>query len=215
MITFRPSQGFGYLPDAISKFAEEFNFVGVPDVKTMLPTAQNPIGSPAIFQHGKLELSNRTIVVDELQVYQYGFIVSARTSTHDTDQIAEQIMLWALSNLNFTTEPLKPAAHWSQLEIEFVRPLPELIPTSMPVALAITQALEDFWDIRPTYELTSLSFAFDPLKASKVAPSAFRIERRVDVPYEMNLYFCEAPLSTDQTLDVVTRFERACLEALR
>ncbi len=136
-------------------------------------------------------------------------MVSARAPTEDTDLIAEDIVQWTKAQFDLLLEPFKPIAHSSQLEIQFQRSLPELVPFLTPVGTAITEALDGFWDMH--HELTGVYFVLIKLKATKFAPSPFRIERRADIPYEMNLYFCEAPLSTSNTITVLERFERICL----
>jgi hypothetical protein len=213
--TYKPNHGFGFLPDAIKALAERYDFQVIPSVKDLVPTAENPAGPPATFQHGKLESDERTIVITELQIYAMGLVVTTHTPTRDTDRVADDVIQWATAQFDLVLEPIKPTAHSTQLEVRFERPLPELLPELTPMGHALTETLEHFWESRSSYEVSGLYFTCDPLKATKFAPPLFRIERRADIPYEMNLYFCEAPLSTDNTIAVLEQFESACLARSR
>src|SRR5712691_90387 len=94
--TYKPDRGFGYLPDAISAFIQQYKFVDFPEAKTILPPNINTAPPPAIFKHGRLDINGRTIVIDEVQVFQLGLIITAQASTTDTDIIAEELTEWAI-----------------------------------------------------------------------------------------------------------------------
>jgi hypothetical protein len=216
LTTFKPNHGFGYLPDAINAFVDQYKFVASPEPKTILPPDLNTVAPPAIFKHGKLQVGERIIVIDEVQVYQLGLIVTAQQRpTIDTDLIAEEITKWAARRFDLAFEALTPPIHSSSLEVEFEKPLPELFPHLSALSKAIQDGLGDFWETKPEYELVNLHFGFDPLKVSKTAPTVFRIERRAEMPFEKGLYYCEASMTTDAHIQAVELFERLSLESPR
>ena len=206
--TYKPDRGFGYLPDAIDAFVERFRFVDFPEAKNVLPPNVNAAAPPAIFKHGKLDISGRTIVIDEVQVFQLGLLITAPTSTIDTDIIAETITEWAVQRFNLTLDPMRPSIHASSLEVEFEKPIPQLFPQLLALGEAIRNELGEFWESKPAYELVNLHFGFDPSKAGTIAPNPFKIERRAEMPFEKNLYYCEASLTTAAHIKVLELFER-------
>lgn len=63
----------------------------------------------------------------------------------------------------------------------------------------------------PPYELIGLQFGLDPIKAPKVNPGLFKIERRIEMPFEMGLYFSEASTTTKNHMLILGLFEQICL----
>ena len=63
---------------------------------------------------------------------------------------------------------------------------------------------------RVTYEPTAILFNLDQ-SLTKLTPGAFSIERRADVPFPDKKYFSNAPLATQEHIQVLKDFERALL----
>ena len=209
----RPSAPFGYLPEVIAAVAERYKFVETPtDISKLIAHGDTQAESPAIFLHGKLDIGDRTLLIDELQVFQNGTIVSTPSSTTDSDLITEDIVLWAGERFTLDFQRIRPLAHSSQLEIQFARPLPDLFSPLREIGAAINKGLDPFWESMPPYELVTLHFGMDPTKAPKTNSGVFRIERRTEMPFEQGLYFSEAAMTTDNHSTVLNRFERICLK---
>ena len=60
----------------------------------------------------------------------------------------------------------------------------------------------------------TVNFYFDKTKVPPLAPSAFRLDRREGVPFEQEVYWSEAPLTTQHHVEVLSEFEATCLNAL-
>lgn len=209
----RANRGFGYLPDAVSAVVERYKFVEFPtQPHEFLPADPN---QPISFRHGKIEVEGRTVVIAQLQVYQMGLVVHTDTTTTDSDRIADDILDWASSHFEIIFESIRPIGHLSQLEVQFEKRIAEFFPALKAIGSGMSKGLDDFWEFRPSYELTSLIFSFDPTKYPSPAPSFFKIEPRVNVAFEENIYFSEAPLSTDNHVTLLERFERVCLETAK
>jgi len=205
---------FGYLPDALSALTARYGFVGLPTPNELLP-AEPATG--ITFKHGKLESDDgRSILIDFLQVFPNGLTVITRSNTSDSDIALDDIMAWAKSEFKIEFEPLKPGlGHSSQLEVRLDKSLSELLPFLSEVGAAITKGLDDFWEFRPSYECITVNFWSDKTKYPAFAPPIFRIDRRDNVPFEQNVYYCEAPMSTDNHIAALSRFERICLETFK
>lgn len=209
----KPSAPWGYLPELILTIADHYKFVEHPtDISQLIPHGDAQAPAPAIFRHGKVEIDGRSLIIDELQVFQNGTIVATPGDTTDSDAITDDIFRWADATLKIQFEPLKPLGHFSNLEVRFEEALPDLFSPLREVARAINQSLDPFWEPMPPYELISLNFGMDPAKAPKTDSGFFKIERRAGMPFEQGLHFCEAALTTMNHTKILEIFERICLE---
>jgi hypothetical protein len=209
-INIQPSGWFGYLPEAIKAFAEQYKFVKFPTTPLeMLPVETN---QPISFRQGKVDLDSRSIIISELQVFTGGIIAFTQTNTTDCDLVADHVLEWAKSYFKLSFEPVRTPGHFSQLEVQFDAPFNELLEPFRKIGEAITNGLDDFWNPPPTYELVGLHFGYDPTSTPRSAPVNFRIERRTDFPFDNNVYFSEAAMTTNNHIAVLGEFERICLE---
>jgi hypothetical protein len=209
----RPSAPFGYLPEVIAEVTAHYEFVEqATDISKLIAHGEKDAEAPAIFRHGRVVIMGRTLVIDELQIFRNGTIVSTPGPTSDSDMITENVFLWAMEHYNLQFETIRPLAHASQLEVRFERPLPSLFSPLREIASDINQGLGPFWENMPPYEMTTIHFGIDSTKAPSSNSGLFRIERRVGMPFEQGLYFCEAAMPTDSHLKILEKFERICLD---
>jgi len=208
----KPSASFGYLPDVIMAVAEHYKFVERPiDISQLIAHADAQAQKPAVFRHGKVEIEGRSLVIEELQVFTNGLIAVTPNDTVDADLIADDVFRWANEVLNIQFESIKPTGHLSQLEIRFERDLNALFSPLRDVGNAINRNLEDFWDPMPPYQLVGMHFGLDAVKAPKINPGLFKIERRIEMPFELGLYFSEASMTTKNHMEILGLFEQICL----
>lgn len=205
---FRPFGSFGYLPDAVKKTVEQYQFVDYPkEAFQLLPPDTN---QPIVFRHGRVAINGRLIVIDQLQVYAAGLQVVTHTNTTDALNALDYIAAWAVHEFNLTLESaVKEPGFWSQLNVRFEKPLPELLPKLKPIADEIRARHPDFLTFRPEFEISALQFSYEP--KAKLEPVAFRIERAPNIGFRENLYLSDAPLSTDDHIAILEHFERTSL----
>lgn len=204
----------GYLPDAMKLLVERYGFVGLPATREEIFPSDASKG--VIFRHGKCTLADRVIVIEYLQIFPNGLLIATQKDTADADLVVEDVLNWAASTFNFQYEPIRPSiAHNSQLEVRFDKSLPQLLPVLSSVGDAISSRLDDFFETKPRYEFMTLNFYFDKTKVPPLAPSVFRLDRREGVPFDQEVYWSEAPLSTRHHIEVLTEFETTCLKALQ
>ena len=213
VIAVTPNRGFGYLPDAVKAVVDRYKFVEFPTGPHQLFPA-DPNGS-IDFRHGKLEVSDRVIVFSWLQVYQSGLSVSTDTDTRDSDFVLNDVLEWTAAHFNFEFEIIRPIGHSSRLVVQFDRKLADFFPMLRPVIEPVQNRVDDFYLVKPPFELTSVVFHFDQTVQPGFAPSAIKIEPRQATPFDKRLYYSEAPLSTLDHLELLGRFEKRCLESRR
>ncbi len=209
----KPDKPFGYLPEVTQVVTEHFGFQEYPiDFSKLLAHGAVDAESPANFRHGKVEIDGRQLLIDELQIYQNGTIVSVPGNTSDSDLITDYLFRWANERFQLNFQIIGAGSHFSQLEVEFDRSLADLFPALKEIASAINKGLDSSWESIPAYQLINLQFGLDPTKAPQVNPGMFRIEARANMALETKLYFCEATMKTDNHMTILSRFERICLE---
>jgi hypothetical protein len=209
----KPNKPFGYLPDMLGAVTEHFAFVERPtDMSKLIPHGNVQPELPAIFRHGKVEIEGRSLIIEELQIFQSGILVTTPNNTNDSDLIADYVFLWAFERFQLEFQQIRSPLHSSQLEIQFDRSLPDLFLPLKEIGAAINRGLDSYWEFIPPYELTSLQFGIDVTRTPAANSGLFKIERRADIPFEMDIYYCEAAMTTDNHLTVLSRFERICLE---
>jgi len=204
----------GYLPNLVMEIGKRYQFIGLPRPEQLLPSQTN---TPMTFEMGKVQLKDREIAVNALQIYPAGLAVITRTNTSDCDLVLDEVMEWATDTLKLTFEPIRPGnAHNSQLELRFNQPLATMLSAFNEIGAAITEGIDaDFWRFKPAYELTTLTFFFDKTKAPSIAPTTFRLDRRDGSTFEDNLFWSEAPLSTDKHIAILGALERICERSAR
>jgi hypothetical protein len=210
IVAVTPNRGFGYLPDAVKAVVDRYGFVEFPtDPHQLFPLDAN--GS-VNFRHGKLELGDRAIVIDWLQVYQSGVSISTDTDTRDSDVILDDVLKWSAAHFKIEFELVRPIGHTSQVVVQFERTLADFFPMLRPVTEPIQNRIDDFYIVKPPFELTSLVFHFDQTVQPGFAPGAIKIEPRQGAPLNKRLYYSEAPLSTVDHLELLARLEKYCSE---
>ncbi len=149
--------------------------------------------------------------IDVLQIYAAGITVVTRTDTTDAMIALEHLLGWATEQFNIAFERVRNPGFWSQLNVHFVKPLPELFPALKPVADMITAKHGEWLPFRPQLELTTLHFNYEPRAGISSVP--FRIERAANIAFDEELYSSDAPLQTAEHIEVLEQFEELCLHS--
>ena len=170
----RVNGSYGYLPELLSALRAHYNFVGAPQpVDIVAASPVDPANTPAhplVFTQGVITLEDRQIAIQHLQIFQAGFIVTTLTNTNDSDLVVHDLIQWA-SSLDIQVEEIKPSlGHASQIDFKFDKPLSQFFMRLFEIGPAITQLLESFWEQRPEYEITGVTFHYDMTKYPAFSP---------------------------------------------
>lgn len=211
MRALRATGTFGFLPDALGKFLEKYKFQRSPTLaeEFLLTDANRSIN----FEHGKVEINGKTIVITRLQIWLNALSVITTTNTSEAELVLLDVLDWATKIFEVGFEPIRPPVNYSQLEVQFEKRVAQGFPAMTQLGALIKEGLDDFFGFRPDYELSSFSFWFDTSAYPEIAPSVFKIEPRTGIAFKENAYFSEAPLATDKHVAVLRKFEEICLGA--
>jgi hypothetical protein len=201
---FVPSAPYGYLPETIQKIKARYGFAGAPTtIEELLPKDPN---QGNLFRLGRHKINGRETTINELYLYHLGLAVSTNSSTDDSDLVLDDFLEWATSEFNIVFREHGKRTYTSQLEIQLDYPLPEYVPQLTAIGLSVPHYLSEFWLSRPPYEVSSITFGFDPA-TQQPALGTFRIERRQSIAYSANLYYSEAPTTTKGHIALLEAFE--------
>jgi hypothetical protein len=205
---------YGYIPDAVNAVVGKYGFVKYPDGADLVMDVATP--KPLIFLQGKIVIDDQVFVIEKMEIYQAGLLVTTRSNTTNSLLVLDNALNWAGEQFGLKYEDIFPAPmYFSQLEIGLDLPLPRSFPQVSALGAAISKRLSGFWEQPPKFEMTGFTFHYDKSKYPAHSPVAFKLERRSENPFEKEVYWTEAPLSTDDHLAVLTEFEQACLAALK
>lgn len=206
-----PERGI-YAPDLLPAIAERYNFAFSP---TLLDSIEATREKGFKFETGKLALSGgeeRTI--QDFTIWPDGLVVGAHT-TDDAEAFLNDLSNWGKLSfgLRLNLDALLSRAYKSQLVVEFDRSLADRLSILKPICTAFNDALQRTYKSSfPPTEPITLRLDYD----HAVAPAAFKIlaafviERRENHRFDAdNVFFCEAPLATQEHIKLLEGFEQS------
>jgi hypothetical protein len=196
-----------YVPDVIKALQERYGFVQVPTTaEAILP--RDTSTTPIVLGHGKFMHEGRPIIIQSLRLFANGITVETSISTDDADIVADDILHLGET---FVTPISTPKFYVSQLEVILDHGIEPLAPAGERIAYTLESMLENYGhEALPPFHLIALGMNVDPSKA--MTPADFRLERRLGVPYEANVYFSQAPLRTPDHLAALEEIEEILRE---
>lgn len=192
-------RGQGYFPEIVSKLVERYNFQKFPQKLEEFDESKG-----VEFLEGRI--GNRTI--KKIVIWNSVLVVETRSSTADSKQILEEILLWGAENLGLSYKPgmIKRFAYVSDLTFYSDVPILNVNPALTKLATQTSAALSAIWQEPIHYEPSNLAAAHDPL-ARKQGIAPFSITHRAEARFSENKYFSEAPLPTDTHIALLEEFE--------
>lgn len=191
-----------FIADAVGRLAKEFQFAGV-------PTALPPPNEGLTFREGRMQADDKQIVITELVIYNDGVTVRTSSTTEDCDLVLERALAIG-AELGLRTPITSPVRFYqSFLVFELSKSIDRMINGHEKLFYLLEQSMH----LSSSAHVASLMFSVDPDKLPKriasINPTAFRIERRVDVPFDQNRYFSMANTSTGTHIAILEEIERS------
>lgn len=189
-----------YFPELVKELAKYFSFQKFPQT-----LEDHDISKGVEFLEGKS--GRRTI--QKLVLWDNTLVIETTSSTKDSMEILEEVLLWAVEKFGINYEPglIKRFAYVSDITFYSDTPLLSVSPAVSFLANSCTTALSEIWQEPVDYRPISLRVGHDPvLRQFGIAP--FTIERRGTARLSENKYFSESPLPTDMHLQILEQFER-------
>jgi hypothetical protein len=196
-----------YLPDVVRAVHQQYGFVKGPETaRELLPP--DPASQAIVFEHGKLELDGRSIIIQRFEIYSQSLVVHTETSTEDSAAVLENLIEIGRAHKWILGVSGPRQLYLSTLEFRLTTPLDEAFPPARQLADSLVRAMASYgFPKLATPRLIGLAVQPDPLVEPLHAD--IRIERRANVSYEDNLYFSQAPLRTAHHVAALEEFDRA------
>jgi hypothetical protein len=202
----------GWGLEVLNALQAKYAFLVMPQPADIFQAQPDP-DKPIVFSRGRFVRDGQVKLIDHLQIYQLAAAAVTSTSTDDSDFFLDDAAEWAVKTFNVTlTDIVSTRIYVSQLEVEFERPIPDLFPALQSVAEEISTLRLNYNAPPLKYSLAGLTLAYDLYESKPPAPASFIIERRASFPYDTNLFFCQAPLTTNDHIRVLEQFERTLLK---
>lgn len=186
--------------EALAKLGNRYTFT-----KTPTKLEEIDLQKGVELQEGRLG----EIRIDRIIIFMNGIVVDTRSSTDDSEKVLKDIIDLAYEAFGATIRPARQTFA-SQLVFRSDMHLVALNPVLPKIADVLTQQTSADMKHLFTYEPTAVLFNVDTAQA-KTPPAMLSIERRVDVPFDENTYFSQAPLRTAEHFEILEAFEAALL----
>jgi hypothetical protein len=174
--------------------------------------AQGPTGIPEItLEKGADFLSGRlgSIAIDRLQLYPNGILVDTRSSTKDSESIADDLIQTARELLGSRVS-VERKHFVSQITFRSDMQLGKMNPVLGEITKYMEDSLSDNLKQGFIADTTGLIVNVDNTQ-TKITPAKFTIERRADTAFMENIYFSSAPMHSDVHLKFVEKLEASLL----
>jgi hypothetical protein len=158
------------------------------------------------FRAGTLEAGENLIAVPLLTIFSDGVSVNLQSNTRNAE-IVLQATLEIFLSLGLREPSTSPLHYYvSTIVADFGKSLDSLFPP--PLLKSISESML----VQGKAQFFAIHLNFDPLaipgRISRVNPSQFRIERRLEISYDQNRYFCQANTTTEKHVVLLEQLER-------
>jgi len=189
-----------FIPDLINAIVARFEFRKFPSD----PASFGQAGG-LVFEIGKWE----GLAVYKLSLFNDGIVLETTATTEETERALFEILSWSTQvGLVFERNMINRLIVGSTVAVYLDVNLDDLHPILRTISETCSDAASQMLTVPLAYRTAGISVSPSTL-TSKVMPTTFTIERRLDVPDSQNKYFSNAPLHTSHHLKALEDFERA------
>lgn len=192
--------GDAHGPDVVSWVKDRFRF-------WESPTGPDEFNFRAgvTFTYGRLD----SIHISKLQIFNNGVLVQADAFTTDINTVLEVFFEESRERFQFTYKKSQPVerSFLSALEVQASESFALGLSQLDKLSSRLSDIISSYGVEAAPYVLSTLGLQSDPLRAKPIQPSRFAIERRIEHPFESNIFYAEAPLLTPQHLELLNLLE--------
>ena len=201
----RPLHGI-YPLTLIQKLMERYRFVNGPN----LTEQWEKLSTDGLkFKFGRLINDSTEIVISELGIYNDGVVASCYT-TEDAEFVLNDAVEWASVEFGLKKPISVPRLRYgSRIVVEFEKELSGLLKGFAKITNLIGASYAELYDIKYPLDLNHVSFRCDPsILPKNVVETLFSIERRLNHPFDVERFFCFAPLPTAGHVAILREIEK-------
>lgn len=152
-----------------------------------------------IFKNGTFSATD-ALIIDSLEVYQDGVVLTTRSDTDDSDLILEDLLAWLCADMRMGVEgfSLIPTRRYlSELVISWPN-------SSLEGGLGTLLNIKDWIEEAASIEKGSIE-AQAIVFGSSEKRNAFTLERKLNEPYSAHKFYSSAAMKTKTHLELLTK----------
>ena len=190
-----------FAPDVVAAIRDRYRFWEYPTK----PSEFNLDDAGGAFSVGLFDGNT----IEALRLFRTCAIAEGTCNTSMLDRFLDDLFAMAQTDLGLDLECSSPVsrAYLSAVEIELAPSLAQSLNVAARVGETLHRHVAALGFSTSAFELSGFALQADPLKSTPLRPSKFLFERRADRPFESNIFYSEAPLPTDQHLEVLQEME--------
>jgi hypothetical protein len=185
----------------VAAIAERFNFQFRPPA---------PVQPDAVlkFGEGSTLIDKNLIAISKLDVYSDGFAVGC-ANTDDAKLVSDEIVRWAQSDLGYRDFIRQPQIVFlSQVLVEFDPDFEHLFRQWKKLQSLLNASVQKRYNFTSDVDFHRVQFRADAhTVVNNLLVSDFNFERKVSDAYTSNRWLCEAPLPTDEWVELLGSIE--------
>jgi hypothetical protein len=192
--------------EIIEAVGSRYKFLKIPDL------AKDDVAKDGFkFASGQFTFESSVFRLGEFSIFRDGLVINAAT-TNGSEAFLDDVIKFMRESFSFRDFVTKPRLFFqSQLVVEFDRAPEKLLRSLDQLVEVISKPLRDSYDAEIRMQFSRLDFDVD--RSPGKPPIArlvqrFGIERRTDIPFEKQRFFCVAPMRTNTHIAVLEAIEK-------
>ena len=198
--------------ELIPEIQSRYEFIKTTDIRTTSREEINKNGFT--FEGGRFEFEGSTVNISDMAIYLDGIVVNA-AKTDYAEAFIHDLINFTQKSFGFRELASKPRFYFlSQIIVEFEKPLANLISKFSQLSEMINEQLSPSYGKLEPVDFARLDFELDK-KSMPVGMTVPRIviERRTNIPFNKERYFCGAPMRTSGHIQFLEEVERVLIRA--
>lgn len=189
-----------FLPELVKKIQERYQFWQHPK-----SPEEFDLNSGAKFKTGVFEGT----LIDTLSIYRNGLSVEGRADNAKLDAIIDDILAFTGREFNIHFEPSEPLSKGfaSAVEVRGDPSIAQKLAAFSPVLERLTLMVAKYGFTITNYEVTGFIAQSEPEAGEPTAPSRFIFEHRAGTRLDSGVYYSEAPVSTQEHMELLQMIE--------
>jgi hypothetical protein len=199
----RPVTGT-YAPEIVRMLKHRYAFEVAPD----LQKAGGDL-STLTFKIGMMRSHDPPFAIHELTALQTAIVVDCLT-TDQCEIFLEDALSWGQETVGWRRPVTTRFRYFSAVVIELEADELSFLGKLQSICDIFAAAFENEYKAQiPQFSIRNLTFSPDPLLTpAVVGQTDVSIQRRADVPFENNRFFCTGPFRTERLIDALQKAER-------
>jgi hypothetical protein len=191
--------------EIIDAITERYKFLKAPDL------AKDDVAKDGYkFASGQFTFESSAFRLNDFSIFRDGLVINAAT-TSGSEAFLHDVIVFMRERFSFRDFATKPRLFFqSQIVVEFDRPPEKLLRSLDQIVEIISKPLRETYDTENPMQFSRLDFDFD--RSPGTPPIArlvqrFGIERRVEIPFEKQRFFCVASMRTSSHIAALEAIE--------